>query len=36
LAKRAGQKRGWQQVACVQYGERVVKTIKTFLATWRS
>jgi hypothetical protein len=35
LAKRAGQKRGWQQVACVQYGERVVKTIKTFLATWR-
>jgi DDE superfamily endonuclease len=35
LAKRAGQKRGWQQVACVQYGERVVKTIKTFAATWR-
>ncbi len=35
LAKRAGQKRGWQQVTCVQYGERVVKTIKTFLATWR-
>ena len=35
LAKRAGQKRGWQRVACVQYGERVVKTIKTFLATWR-
>jgi hypothetical protein len=35
LAKRAGQKRGWQQVACVQYGERVVKTIKTFEATWR-
>src|SRR5271166_2662702 len=35
LAKRAGQRRGWQRVACVQYGERVVKTIKTFLATWR-
>jgi len=35
LAKRAGQKRGWQQVACVQYGHQVVKTIKTFLATWR-
>jgi len=35
LAKRAGQKRGWQQVTCVQYGERVVKTVKTFLATWR-
>ena len=35
LAKRAGQKRGWQQVECVQYGERVTKTYKTFLATWR-
>jgi SRSO17 transposase len=35
LAKRAGQSRGWQQVECVQYGERVVKTIKTFLATWK-
>jgi hypothetical protein len=35
LAKRAGQKRGWQQVACVQYGARVTKTIKTFRATWR-
>jgi hypothetical protein len=35
LAKRAAQKRGWQQVACVPYGERVVKTIKTFEATWR-
>jgi hypothetical protein len=34
LAKRAGQQRGWHQVECVQYGERVVKTIKTFLATW--
>ncbi len=35
LAKRAGQGRGWQQVECVQYGERVVKAVKTFLATWR-
>jgi hypothetical protein len=35
LAKRAGQRRGWQQVQCVQYGEQVTKTIKTFLATWR-
>jgi len=35
LAKRAGQTRGWQQVECVQYGEKVTKTIKTFLATWR-
>jgi hypothetical protein len=35
LAKRAGQKRGWQQVACVQYGAREVKAIKTFEATWR-
>jgi hypothetical protein len=34
LAKRAGQKRGWQQVECVQYGQKVSKTIKTFLATW--
>ena len=35
LAKRAGQRRGWQQVACVQYGERVSKTTKTFEATWQ-
>jgi hypothetical protein len=35
LAKRAGQKRGWRRVECAQYGRRVVKTIKTFLATWR-
>jgi hypothetical protein len=35
LAKRAGQKRGWQQAECVQYGERVCKTVKTFEATWR-
>jgi len=35
LAKRAGQRRGWQQVRWVQYGESVVKTVKTFLATWQ-
>jgi DDE superfamily endonuclease len=35
LAKRAGQKRGWQQVECVQYGFTVTKTIKTFQATYR-
>jgi hypothetical protein len=35
LAMRAGQRRGWREVQCVQYGERVTKTIKTFVATWR-
>jgi hypothetical protein len=35
LAKRAGHPGSWQQVECVQYGERLTKTIKTFLATWR-
>jgi len=35
LAKRAGQKGGWQQVECVQYRQRVTKTYKTFLATWQ-
>jgi hypothetical protein len=35
LAKRAGQKRGWQQVECVQYGKQVTKTIKTFVATYQ-
>jgi hypothetical protein len=35
LAKRAGQARGWQPVECTQYGERVTKTVKTFVATWR-
>lgn len=34
LARRAGQTRGWQQVECVQYGEEVTKTVKTFQATW--
>jgi hypothetical protein len=35
LAKRAGQRRGWQQVQCVQYGETVTKAVKSFEATWR-
>jgi hypothetical protein len=35
LAKRAGHPQGWQQVECFQYQETVVKTVKTFLATWR-
>jgi hypothetical protein len=35
LAKRAGQRRGWQQVACLQYGGRVTKAVKSFEATWR-
>lgn len=35
LAKRAGQKRGWQLVECVQYGGKVTKQVKRFLATWR-
>jgi hypothetical protein len=35
LAELAADKSGWQQVECEQYGERVTKTIKTFVATWR-
>jgi hypothetical protein len=34
LAKRAGQKRGWQQVECTQYDKRVTKSVKVFEATW--
>lgn len=34
LAKRAGHRRGWQSVRCVQYRQEQTKTIKTFLATW--
>ncbi|MGB6910096.1 MAG: transposase, partial [Methyloceanibacter sp.] len=34
LAKRAGQKRGWQTIACTVYGELTTKTYKTFLATY--
>jgi hypothetical protein len=35
LAKRAGQKRGWQVVQAAQYGAVRAKRVKTFLATWR-
>src|SRR5215211_6889417 len=35
LKLRAGQLRGWEEVACWQYGKRVTKWVKTFLATWR-
>ena len=34
LAKRAGQKGGWQTVDCTVYGQAVTKTYKTFLATY--
>jgi SRSO17 transposase len=34
LAKRAGQKRGWREVQCRQYGKKVTKRVKWFLATW--
>jgi hypothetical protein len=35
LAKRAGQRRGWQVVTLVLYGKEVTKRYKTFLATYR-
>jgi hypothetical protein len=35
LAKRAGQRRGWQSGTFTLYGEEVVKRTKTFVATWR-
>jgi hypothetical protein len=35
LAKRAGQKRGWQTAECTIYGKPLTKTFKTFLATYR-
>jgi len=34
LAKRAGQKRGWQAAECTAYGKRTTKMCKTFLATY--
>jgi DDE superfamily endonuclease len=34
LAKRAGQSRGWQTIACTVYGKLSEKTYKTFLATY--
>ncbi|MCX7424120.1 MAG: transposase [Planctomycetia bacterium] len=33
IAKRAGQRRGWQTVDCQVYGQPATKTCKTFLAT---
>jgi DDE superfamily endonuclease len=35
LKLRAGQLRGWEELTCRQYGRRVTKLVKTFLATWR-
>lgn len=35
LQRRASHRSGWRKVECDVYGERVVKTIKTFLATYR-
>jgi hypothetical protein len=35
LAKRAGQKRGWQTADCTVYGKTITKIYKTFLATYR-
>ena len=35
LAELADQEDGWEQVECMQYGKKVTKTIKTFLAMWR-
>jgi hypothetical protein len=35
LKLRAGQLRGWEAVTCWQYGRRVTKLVKSFLATWR-
>jgi hypothetical protein len=34
LAKRAGQRGGWRQITCTQYGRKVTKTVKAFAATW--
>jgi hypothetical protein len=35
LAKRAGQKRGWQRLEVELYGKLTEKRYKTFVATWR-
>jgi hypothetical protein len=35
LAKRAGHREGWQEDEMVLYGVKMMKTYKTFLATWR-
>jgi hypothetical protein len=35
LARRAAHQGGWQTIEVVQYNERVIKTYKTFLATYK-
>lgn len=35
LKGQAARREGWEQVECEQYGERVTRTARTFLATWR-
>jgi hypothetical protein len=35
LARRAAHRHGWRTLAVVQYGEKVTKTYKTFLATYK-
>jgi hypothetical protein len=35
LARRAAHRHGWQTIEVVQYGEKVPKTYKTFLATYK-
>ena len=35
LAKRAGHRQGWQTIECTAYNKTVVKTCKTFLATYK-
>jgi hypothetical protein len=35
LRRRATHPLGWQRIECVAYGKQVVKTIKTFVATYR-
>jgi hypothetical protein len=35
LARRAAHPGGWRKVECVVYGQRTVKTIKSFVATYR-
>jgi hypothetical protein len=35
LAKRAAHPQGWQALTCWQYQEDRIKTVKTFLATWK-
>jgi hypothetical protein len=35
LARRAAHRKGWQSIECFIYGQRVTKTFKSFLATYR-